>query len=414
MFRMRISSRTTTALAFAAAACDPAPPEPEAPRVTVWDSAGIEIVENHAPEWGDSARWTMDPEPAFVIGGSAVVESPDDPSHLIWGIQGVARLSNGNILVHSGGEEAVFLFEPSGELVTRIGRKGQGPGEFIRPQHIQALPGDTLGVWDYMFTGVSYFDATGNFLRKRPIDVATVLARTRSARENSPESVMIPLADGSFIVQRGLRDYPRSQPGTILRRPVEYLRIDTAYALHSFGWWPYFERLWTTHQLSYPWPPFPVHPRVAAGGRPLSVYVADGARHEIHQFAPDGGLRRIIRRDAEPVPITPEELDKWKRSAIDGYPDIGWPEWERALASAPARKLHPAIQWLVVDTEGYLWVWEPGTLGPGVFSPSGRWLGRVAGVPAGVRWIDGGMILVTLTDPDTDVQRIVGYRLRRR
>ena len=255
----------------------PAPPEPEAPSVTVWDSAGIEIVENHAPEWGDSARWTMDPEPAFVIGGSAVVESPDDPSHLIWGIQGVARLSNGNILVHSGGEEAVFLFEPSGELVTRIGRKGQGPGEFIRPQHIQALPGDTLGVWDYMFTGVSYFDATGNFLRKRPIDVATVLARTRSARENSPESVMIPLADGSFIVQRGLRDYPRSQPGTILRRPVEYLRIDTAYALHSFGWWRYFERLWTTHQLSYPWPPFPVHPRVAAGGRPLSVYVADGA-----------------------------------------------------------------------------------------------------------------------------------------
>ena len=96
-----------------------------------------------------------------------------------------------------------------------------------------------------------------------------------------------------------------------------------------------------------------------------------------------------------------------------GYPDIGWPEWERALAAAPEREFHPAIQWLTVDTGGYLWVWEPGTSGPGMFDPDGRWLGRVEGVPAGARWIDEEMILLTLADPDTDVQRIEGYRLRR-
>ena len=413
MFRIRISSLIVTALALAGTACDRPPPEPEAPRVTVWDSAGIEIVENHAAEWGDSALWSVDPEPEFVIGGTAVIESPDDPSHLIWQVQGVARLSNGNILVHSGGEEAVFLFEPSGALVSMIGRKGQGPGEFVRPQHIQVLPGDTIVVWDYMFTGANYFDAAGNFIRKRPIDVATVLARTRSATEYSPESIMIPLADGSFIVQRGLRDYPPPQPGEIRRRPVEYLRIDTAYALHSFGWWRWRERLGTTHQLSYPWPPFPSYSRVAAGGTLPWVYVTDGALFEIHQFAPDGGLRRIIRRDADPIPITPEELSEWKRLRVDSYPDIGWPEWERAMASAPERKFHPAIQWLALDTEGYLWVWEPGASGPGVFDPDGRWLGRVEGVPAGARWIDEEMIPMVLADPDTDVQRIEGYRLRR-
>ena len=167
MFRIRISSRTITVLAIAGTACDRPPPEPEAPSVTVWDSAGIEIVENHAPEWGDSALWSVDPDPEFVIGGTAVIEAPDDPSHLIWQVRGVARLSDGNILVHSGGEEAVMLFEPSGALVTMIGRKGQGPGEFVRPQHIQVLPGDTIAVWDYGFSRVNYFDSMGTFIGAR-------------------------------------------------------------------------------------------------------------------------------------------------------------------------------------------------------------------------------------------------------
>ena len=423
MLSLPVSSRRlrfSAALAIFGVACDQPPPEPEASRVTVWDSAGIEIVENHAPESGDSAFWSVDPEPAFVIGGSAVVDTQDDPSHLVWQVQGLARLSDGRVLVHSAGEEAVFLFEPTGELVTRIGRKGQGPGEFVRPQHIQVLPGDTIAVWDYGFTRVNHFDPTGTFVGARQLDVATVLAITRTATEYSPESVSIPLPDGSYVVQRGLHDFVPPDPGEIQRRPVEYLRIDTDYALHSFGWWRWRERLGSTHPLSYPWPPFPVVPLVAAGGDPLSVHVADGEWYGIHQFAPDGTLRRIIRRDTDPVPITPEELSEWKRSTIDGYPgfgwsesDFGWPEWERSLASAPPRQFHPAIRWLVVDTEGFLWVWGPGDSGADVFDDGGRWLGSVEGVPADVRWIDEEMILVLRSDPDTGVQRVEGYRLRR-
>ena len=415
MLRKRIFPRVGTALAIATAACDRPPPAPEAPRVTVWDSAGIEIVENHAPEWGDSALWSMDPEPEFVIGGTVVIESPNDPSQLIWRVQGLARLSDGRILVHSGGEESVLLFEPSGEFSTYIGRKGQGPGEFVRPQHIQVLPGDTIAAWDYMFTGVHYFDTTGAFLRKRSIDVATVLARTRTATEHSPESIRIPLLDGSFIVQRELRDYPLPQPDEIQRRPVEYLRIDTAYVLHSFGWWRYDEFIGVRSKWGgFPWPPFPRRSIISAGGIPPSVYITDGDRFEIHQFAADGALKRILRRDADPVPITSEEVAEWRARVAELNPGVDWADWERSLAAAPPREFHPPIQWLYVDTGGYLWVWEPGTSGPGVFDPDGRWLGRVEGVPAGARWIDEEMILMAATDPDTHVERIVGYRLRRR
>ena len=413
LLRMRISARVPIALAVAAAACDSPPPEPEAPRVTVWDSAGIEIVENHAPEWGDSSLWRVDPEPEFVIGGTNVIESPDDPSQMIWRVQGLARLSDGRVLVHSGGEEAVFLFETSGELVTRIGRKGQGPGEFVRPQHIQVLPADTIAVWDYGFTRVNYFDPMGTFIGARRLDVATVLDKTRTATEYSPESIDIPLPDGSFVVQRGLRDYPLPQPGEIQRRPVEYLRIDTAYALHSFGWWRWDEIIGMRSKWgSYPWPPFPRQSIVAAGGNPPSVYITDGDRFEIHQFAADGALKRILRRDATPLPITGEELAEWKaRAAEVSRPGVDWADWEQSLAAAPPREFHAAILWLHVDTEGYLWVWGRDTEGPRVFDPEGRWLG-IVDTPLGV-WIDEEMMLVLRSDPDTDVQRIEGYRLRR-
>ena len=63
------------------------------------------------------------------------------------------------------------------------------------------------------------------------------------------------------------------------------------------------------------------------------------------------------------------------------------------------------------DTEGYLWVWGRDTEGPRVFDPEGRWLG-IVDTPLGV-WIDEEWMLVLRRDPDTDVERIEGYRLRR-
>ena len=43
-----------------------------APGFTVHDSAGIEIVENHAPEHPPGQFWTIDAEPEIVLGGVSV------------------------------------------------------------------------------------------------------------------------------------------------------------------------------------------------------------------------------------------------------------------------------------------------------------------------------------------------------
>lgn len=210
---------------MAVGGCDTTPSEDVVPPFVEWDSAGITILDNNRPEWDETGAWTVGAEPEFVIGGTGAAESVEDPAHLIWSIRGLARLSDGRVLVHSGGSETVMLFEPSGELSMEIGRKGEGPGEYIRPQHIQLLPGDTIAVWDYSFTRVNHFDPAGTPVGQRSLDIGTVIARTRTDRESPPESIRIPLPDGSMIVLRRLLEYSRPKLGEIRRAPLEYLRV---------------------------------------------------------------------------------------------------------------------------------------------------------------------------------------------
>ncbi|MDE2882555.1 MAG: hypothetical protein OXU69_09105 [Gemmatimonadota bacterium] len=80
MFK-RLTLPVTLAVSPAVFGCDRAPPGDAAdnPTVTVRDSAGVEIVENHAPEHPAESFWTVDPEPEFVLGGSEdLIGLPDD------------------------------------------------------------------------------------------------------------------------------------------------------------------------------------------------------------------------------------------------------------------------------------------------------------------------------------------------
>ena len=189
---------------FAAiAACDRTETAAGPPAVAIRDSAGIEIVENHAPAWDAGGAWMIAGTPEVVIGGYRdVIEA--DSAHLVWHILDVAALSDGRVALLSYGEKKVLLFESSGTFVTSIGRVGRGPGEYRNPVQLQVLPGDTIVVWDFMFGPVSYFDPSGRFLKSRLIDVGEVFAAVQKPNRMSPEGVYLPLADGSFVVAGGL------------------------------------------------------------------------------------------------------------------------------------------------------------------------------------------------------------------
>ena len=414
MFK-RLCLAAILAAAISAPGCNPAPDDEsgpaEQPTVTVWDSAGIEIVENHAPAWPAGQFWTIDPEPEIVV--------TDDSARLDW-TAGLARLADGRVATLSFTNKQVFIFEPSGELSRTIGRAGEGPGEFGIPEGMQYLPPDTLIVWERFMTAIHYFDTAGTLLKERSVDYATLMEH--GATYEDPLRLVLP--DGSFLI--GIKDKPDGaqeedcshlsttvsfEGQDAIPLPGEHLvRIDTAYAAHPFGC-------------------FRPGSRIAVGGDPLSVYISNRG-DEVHQRSLDGTLVRIIRRTTEPPPVTDKawnaELEN--REQVHETRSLGW--GTGTSSERPRRVAYPAIEALIVDTEGHLWTKEWSASESGipdqwsVFDPEGVWLG-VLPVPPKPQPMD--LYLCTLFDPcwvgrdfllmirrdELGVERVEGYRVRR-
>ena len=339
------------------------------PGVEVRDSAGVEIVVNHSPEWPANRFWTMDPEPEIVVGGAVArgMESTE-PERVVWQVRGLAMLADGRVAVLSSEDARLALFEPTGELSRTIGGEGRGPGEFGRPQHLQYLPPDTLVVWDYMMGPVSYFDTDGTLLRSRSLDLGRVMAQGRGI---NAESRVIPLADGSFLVE-ATRDDPNfvRSPGTVTRYPaVEYLRVDEAYTIRAIAM-GMGEEIWVpAPELGVPLPDLPtffLDSHVAAGGSPLRILTSDGDRNEIRQYSLEGDLVRIIRRTTDPIPVTEAAHRAWQEHIGGFFSSLGAPdEMGDTFRRMPRPEYYPPVARLVVDTEGYLWVreWSSGESG---------------------------------------------------
>jgi sugar lactone lactonase YvrE len=79
--------------------------------------------------------------------------------------------------------------------------------------------------------------------------------------------------------------------------------------------------------------------------------------YEIGMYNPDGELRRIIRLDIEPVPVTPSLINAWKRSRRALYGDsISRARFGRVHDAMPFPATMPAFSQLAMDTDHNLWV----------------------------------------------------------
>ena len=63
-------------------------------------------------------------------------------------ISGLRELSDGRVIISDVREKTVQLIDLRTGKTTKIGREGQGPGEWATPQALFALPGDTTLLWD--------------------------------------------------------------------------------------------------------------------------------------------------------------------------------------------------------------------------------------------------------------------------
>lgn len=104
----------------------------------------------------------------------------------------------GNLYVLLPHASEIRVFAPDGRFVRRIGRKGQGPGEFMWPLAL-GWRGDSLWVRDTELARVTLFDAEGRVARAISKQIPAVAGRYRAG----PPAAL--LSDGALL---GVGDAP--------------------------------------------------------------------------------------------------------------------------------------------------------------------------------------------------------------
>jgi len=94
----------------------------------------------------------------------------------LWRPVGIISLLNGNILVNDQKACQILMFDNQGNFIKKIGKKGQGPGEFSNPVCLFATS-ETIIVGDTGNMTLQFFDLKGNHIRslrifKTYIDIA--------------------------------------------------------------------------------------------------------------------------------------------------------------------------------------------------------------------------------------------------
>ncbi len=377
------------------------------------DSAGITIVENRTPVWSEVEAWHIADAPALQMGAAE-----GDPDHEFFQIRGLARLSDGTIVVANGGTSQLQYYAADGTLRLRAGRKGKGPGEFTMLAGLTRLAGDSLLAIDLGQRRASVYGPDGKHVR----DFTTGDARTIMSFLPAGQ-----LDDGTYLaLANNVRD-----PSAILSRPAGPAR-DSVLALHidaagsvvdTLGLFPGPRMKVVMMELmgrSLPMPttvPFSSTTQLAAAGD--RVYLGTSDTYEIGVYTATGTLQRLIRKPQDPRPVTEADADAIKvrvRETLANQSNPIAKQMAEAYANVEIPATMPAFSRLLVDGDRNLWVAD--YPGPNdsvavwkVFDHEGRWLGSVT-LPSKLIVSDIGTDYVLgRTVDDTEIEHVVVYDL---
>jgi hypothetical protein len=101
-------------------------------------------------------EWKVGPRPLTVIGASG-----GGPEQELSGVTSAVRLPDGRVAVANNSPLEVRVYSASGALVSRAGRRGEGPGEFRGRITLHPHSGDSLLVFDTALDRWSVFSAAG-------------------------------------------------------------------------------------------------------------------------------------------------------------------------------------------------------------------------------------------------------------
>lgn len=381
---------------------DGAPPSP----VTTYDTlpSGTVIAtsgETGAWEAGLAAEWV--PELITRIGSSDAQEE----AYLFSTIRGVAVDAQDRIYVLEAQSSQVRVFDLQGRHLKTMGRRGQGPGELLRPAGMILSPKGEVWVADM---------GNGRF---QLFDTAGVAKGTFPMESGASSSAWV----GGFDADGSLRTPSRTLEGFHLQRtdPTSGMALDSL-PLPPDGTDRFILRRMDNGRLTgigiYS---IPFAPDRQWGFHENTLWTGNGDSFELVALSMARGLDTtlVVRRDLLRPPVQAQEVEAYWTSM-----DLT-PSEVRQLDLSKIPDAKRSFERFFPDRDGYLWVsrWAPGVFGSrqsamrpyDVFSQEGQFLGTLPleMKPSPTPWIKGDLLVGVHAD-EMDVPVVVVYRLRGR
>ena len=287
---------------------------------------------------GVAPRWILEPLVTVGTEGSLGEPAVDEFGQ----ISSVSTDMTGTLWVADDFSHEIRVFDTQGALVRRIGREGQGPGEFLSVNSL-AWVDDRLLVLDLGNGRVAELSETGEWLGARPAP-GSVGGRPSTLRLYAvTDSTVVqwslkPEESGAALmwVEHRLGGVSGEWPQLVLSPPAPTMIRCEASGSRSYFDVPFGGRLRQ-------------HP---AADR--LTYVAWSEEYRIALVSSNGDTVRVVEYDRPPVGISEAE---W----VAANSDISEFKQERPEAKCQPSDmgrpvLKPAIKNLLVDTSGRLWV----------------------------------------------------------
>jgi len=346
--------------------------------------------------------WAVEPEPIASIG---VVEG--DAPYLFNGITAVRVLPDGRVVVADAGSATVRVFGADGVFERQVGRRGEGPGEFLYLTSLWIAEPDTILAYDGRTVRLSRFLASGVLLE----------SLTFRTDRGLPETYLGLLGDDTHIIrwlQLGgvLGATPVADSVLFGRFAGDSLRgiITTTAGMR---------RIAVVGDPGYSGPlAFSPHPQSAMVGDTL--FHSDGLGGRIEAVGAEGQLVRSFTVGLPRWDL--EEAAARLESHVGNSRAVRFP----LLVEAGGVDEIPTLSDMLADSESLLWVkaYDPATDSHAVGRrrTGGEWwvletdgsvVSRVA-MPEHFRPLDIRRDLIAgVARDELDVERVVVYELRR-
>ena len=261
----------------------------------------------------------------------------------------VAVNSRGQLFVTDRGVAGIRVFSNTGALMQRIGRAGDGPGEFRRTPLVHVGPKDTVYALDTEASRLTVF-APNNFSSVETINISgTETFDTEYQTFQFARNLIGVVTDGFLVQYKDSKiplmsdlDAPENTVLKLLNRNGD-VSADTIVQM------PDRDMVYArTGAQSYLMEKLPFGRDAFIKLSPDNLlYYGRNDAIAIQVRSVDGNTRRSVRVPHDQVPVTEDERNRW----VSGHPDDTQHETRSVLP-----KTRPAYEALVLDDSGRIWL----------------------------------------------------------